>query len=207
MKKFVVILDNGHGEETPGKRSPKGLLMDDPNGTALYEYEFNRDIVERTTVLLDALGIEYHVLVPEIEDITLGERARRVNELVRSNPGTDFFLVSIHANAGGGTGWECFTTVGVTESDTLATVFCRVADKKWNDFRMRFDHSDDDPDKEAQFYILRKTLPPAVLTENFFMDTEKDLEYIISDAGRQAVAEVHAEACKEYINMKLSQAA
>lgn len=32
-----ILIDNGHGKETPGKRSPVW-----PDGSQLYEYEFNR---------------------------------------------------------------------------------------------------------------------------------------------------------------------
>ena len=65
---MMIILDNGHGKETPGKRSP--IWRD---GSQLFEYEFNRDIVKRISVMLDADNIKYHVLVPELEDITLQE--------------------------------------------------------------------------------------------------------------------------------------
>ena len=47
--------------------------------------------------------------------------------------------------------------------------------------------SDGDMDWEEGFYILRKSLCPVVLTENFFMDPRSDLEYLQSRAGKQAV--------------------
>ena len=37
-----ILLDNGHGYDTPGKRSPIW-----PDGSQLFEWEFNRDIVSR----------------------------------------------------------------------------------------------------------------------------------------------------------------
>jgi N-acetylmuramoyl-L-alanine amidase len=61
---------------------------------------------------------------------------------------------------------------------------------------------DGDPDREANFYILRKTACPAVLTENFFMDTERDCHFIMSEAGRQAVADMHVSAIKKIIELK-----
>ena len=48
-------------------------------------------------------------------------------------------------------------------------------------------------DWEENFYILRKSLCPAVLTENFFMDSHSDLEYLQSKAGKQAVVDTHVE--------------
>ena len=47
MKDIVVILDAGHGKETPGKRSP---ILED--GSQLLEWEFNRDICNRIYRLL-----------------------------------------------------------------------------------------------------------------------------------------------------------
>ena len=51
---------------------------------------------------------------------------------------------------------------------------------------------------EANFYILRHTVCPAVLTENFFMDG-LDLEFLQSKAGKQAVVDTHVEGIIEYI--------
>ena len=53
----VIILDNGHGEETAGKRSP---LWGD--GSQLFEWEFNRDIVRRIAAMLKAEGIKFEIL-------------------------------------------------------------------------------------------------------------------------------------------------
>ena len=99
-KDITVILDNGHGYETPGKRSPKW-----PDGTQLFEHEFNRDIVNRVAEQLDEAGIKYVILVPEKNDISLQERVKRANKIWK-NTGKKWFGISIHANAGGGTGFE-----------------------------------------------------------------------------------------------------
>ena len=53
--------------------------------------------------------------------------------------------------------------------------------------------SDGDRDWEEDFYILRKSWCPAVLTENFFMDNHSDLEYLQSKAGKPAVVDTHVE--------------
>ena len=48
--------------------------------------------------------------------------------------------------------------------------------------------------------IDRKTLCPAVLTENFFMDG-LDLEFLQSRAGKQAVVGTHVEGIIEYLSL------
>lgn len=186
----TVILDNGHGNNTAGKRSPVWS-----DGSQLFEYEFNRYITGLLAQKLERAKIPYRILVPEQNDVSLEERVRRANKIHDELKG-DCFLVSVHANAGGGTGWECFTSVGNTKADAIATTLCMEATKEFvpDGWRMRFDHSDGDPDKESNFYILAKTKCPAVLTENFFMDTEKDCRFIMSRIGRERIAQVHYNA-------------
>lgn len=195
--KPIVILDNGHGEETAGKRSPVWS-----DGSQLFEWEFNRDIVRRISEKLEADGIPYRILVPEETDISLTERARRANEIAKENNGKAYVL-SIHANAGGGTGWEVYTSPGQTPSDAIATVFFEEAGREFvpDGWRMRSDYSDGDPDKEANFAILTKTTCPAILTENFFMDTEKDCRFIMSEDGRERIANMHVAAIKRVLTL------
>ena len=64
--------------------------------------------------------------------------------------------------------------------------------------------SDGDMDWEDGFYILRKSLFVAVLTENFFMDSISDLEYLQSRAGKQAVVDTHVEGIVEWMESKKS---
>ena len=172
---MLVIIDNGHGVDTQGKRSPVWS-----DGARLFEYEFNRDVAALIAYKCKCNNIPFKMLVTEAHDISLAERVRRVNELCDKHLGC--ILLSIHANAGMGTGWEAWTSVGKTESDTLASI------------------TDGDPDQESQFYILKHTKCPAVLTENFFMDTERDCRFIMSHGARERIAEMHFRAIKRYIN-------
>lgn len=197
MRPILIILDAGHGINTPGKRSP---IWGD--GSQLFEWEFNRDIVRRIAEKLQADGIPYRVLVPEENDVSLTERARRANEYAKEVNGKAYVL-SIHANAGGGTGWEVYTSPGQNQSDAIATVFFEEAGREFvpDGWRMRSDYSDGDPDKEANFAILTKTTCPAVLTENFFMDTERDCRFIMSEDGRERIANMHVAAIKRVLTL------
>ena len=42
----------------------------------------------------------------------------------------------------------------------------------------------------------------AVLTENFFMDSRSNLEYLQSRAGKQAVVDTHVEGIVEWLEMR-----
>ena len=69
-----ILIDNGHGRETPGKRSPDGTLR---------EYAWNRLIAGQIVNRLVTQGHDAQLLVPEEEDISLKERCRRVNTICR----------------------------------------------------------------------------------------------------------------------------
>ena len=184
---MLVLLDNGHGRNTPGKRSPVWR-----DGSQLYEWEFNRKLVREISIRLRNLGIENKILVPEKEDISLAERCRRVNNIYKERK--DVILISIHANAGGGTGWEAWTSVGETKSDYYAKLLYNSAGNYLKGWKIRTNYSDGDPDWESQFYILKNTWCPAVLTENMFMDNEKDCRFMMSDEGIETLAALHVDA-------------
>jgi N-acetylmuramoyl-L-alanine amidase len=193
---MVVILDNGHGVDTAGKRSPAWNNMQQ-----LFEWEFTRDIVHRVHTELDELSINNVILVPESRDISLQIRVNRANAIFSKDKNS--FLISIHGNAAlqpnQGTGWEVWTSPGETESDIIATHLYNAAKKYLNDYKIRTDYTDGDPDKESRFYVLVRTLCPAALTENLFYDNEKDCRFMLSEIGRSAIANLHVEAIRNYL--------
>lgn len=191
---MIVIIDNGHGVDTAGKCSP---VWND--GSKLWEYEFNRDVAARIAYHCKMNGIRFKMLVTEMHDISLKERCKRANAIYDSIA-EECFLLSIHANAGMGTGFEVWTSKGKTKSDAYADIFMEEAERELKEFKMRKDETDGDSDKEDQFYILRRTKMPAVLTENLFMDTERDCRLLLSDEGRERIAEFHFRAIKRIVD-------
>ena len=195
---MLILIDNGHGHNTPGKRSPDGKFL---------EYAYTREIATRIVADLTDRGYNAQLLVPETEDIPLTERVRRINAHCNTLGKSNVILISIHVNAAGNgtkwlnaTGWSCYTSKGQTTSDRIAECFYEAAKKNFPDRRIRTDYSDNDPDWEENFYILRHSLCPAILTENFFMDNHSDLEYLQSRAGKQAIIDTHVEAITEYLS-------
>lgn len=49
-------------------------------------------------------------------------------------------------------------------------------------------------DWEGNFDILTKTKCPAIVTENLFMDTEKDCKFMMSPEGLDAIVALHVDA-------------
>lgn len=191
-----ILIDNGHGENTAGKRSPDGLLL---------EYKYAREIAQEVERQLITRGYDAERIVREEVDVKLSERVSRVNSVCRKLGTGKVLLVSIHCNAAGrggwmtARGWEAYTCKGQTKSDRLATMLYEQAQKSFNGMTIRKDFSDGDPDKEENFYILKNTLCAAVLTENFFMDNKQDVSYMLSYEGRQNIVRVHVEGIIDYI--------
>ena len=194
-----IFIDNGHGLMTAGKRSPDGQFR---------EAFYNREIAKRVVAYLVDRGYDAELLVPEDDDVSLEERVRRVNSVCFLLGKSNVMLVSIHVNAAGdsskwmnATGWSCYTCKGQTQSDKLADCLYQAAIKNFPGKRIRTDYSDNDPDWEENFYLLRKTLCVAVLSENFFMDSHSDLEYLQSRAGKQAIVDTHVEGIIEFLSV------
>ena len=193
-----ILIDNGHGRETPGKRSPDGRLL---------EYAYTRDIARRIVSALTAQGYDAELLVPEQEDIPLPERCRRVNDWCRLLGKDNVILISIHINAAGhgdrwmnARGWCAYTTRGNTRADRLATCLYDAAARHLPGMRLRTDYTDGDPDLEKNFYILLHTSAPAVLSESLFMDNVDDCAFLLSPEGQQAIVDLHVDGITAYLS-------
>jgi N-acetylmuramoyl-L-alanine amidase len=126
-----------------------------------------------------------------------------VNVLCEQHGG-DVILVSIHCNAAGmGTdwmkarGWSVYVSANASDrSKDLATCLAGVAGGIPVTVRT--------PQPETTYWtgnlaICRDTRCPAVLTENFFMDNPDDVDYLLSEEGRQAVVRIHVEGIVRYL--------
>ncbi|MDR1022026.1 MAG: N-acetylmuramoyl-L-alanine amidase [Prevotellaceae bacterium] len=188
-----ILIDNGHGIETPGKRSPVW-----PDGAQLFEWKYTREIAQRVALALQKQGLDFEMIVKEDTDVPLSERCRRANAIAAEVGVKNCLLVSIHNNAsatGTARGWEIHTYLGKSKSDECATIF-------WNEAKailpvgtkMRGDWTDNEPDFDSNFAILRDTKCAAVLTENLFMDNPDDCRYLLSDEGKAAITKIHVQS-------------
>ena len=191
-----ILIDNGHGENTPGKRSPDGKFR---------EYLYAREVAVAIERRLLMQGYDVELITRETIDVPLEERARRVNEICGRVGAGNVVLVSIHCNAskngewGKARGWSAYTSKGKTKSDELATMLYVEAGHNFTGQTIRKDFSDGDPDWEESFYVLKKTKCPAVLTENFFMDNKQDVSYLLSLEGRTQIVRTHVDALINYV--------
>ena len=203
QSKYVWIFDNGHGGiidgvyQTAGKRSP---IWED--GTQLFEGEFNRSIVRRLLDLCEQAGIECVNLVDSDLDVSLSDRTTKANEIYR-NTDKPCIYVSIHANGfteESANGWEVYTSNGETKSDEIAEILFYKAQAEFPIHNMRKDTRDGDEDKEADFYVLKRTHCPAILIENFFMTNKKECLLLMSAKGKNKIALTHFNSIIEIEN-------
>ena len=192
-----ILIDAGHGIDTPGKRSPDGSFL---------EYLWNRQVADLVLTRLRASGMDADLVVTETNDIALRTRAMRVNRVCDRLGASIVILVSIHANAAGNgkswmnaTGWECYTSPGKTRSDDLAEAFYYSFSRAFPEKRMRRDLSDGDSDKESNFYILTKTRCPAVLLENFFYDNRSECAWLLLEGTKVRIADAIVAGLKKFL--------
>lgn len=174
MKKFTIILDAAHGEEVPGKRSPDGRFR---------EYKWSRERISELKELLKNEGFEVFESNPSDKEIGLEKRVQNTNKINRKK-----LFLSLHVDASGmGTEWmkargySVYTTPGQNNSDKVAEVILNNLQKDFPELKGRFDITDSDKDKEANFYVLKGVNCPAVLIEWCFQDNKEDIE-ILSDS-------------------------
>lgn len=185
-----ILIDPGHGIDTPGKRSPDGQFR---------EYLWNREVADIILDALTASGVDASLVVTETNDISLRNRINRVNTICNKVGASNVILISIHANAAGNgkewknaKGWSCYTSKGNTRSDQIAECLYDAFEEEFPNRKIRKDMSDGDRDWEENFYMLQKSRCPAVLLENFFYDNREECAWLLQDEtkGRIALATI-----------------
>ena len=199
MKK-TIILGTAHLKSTPGKCSPDGKFK---------EYEYSREVCKAIRPMLQDLGYKVFIDIEDDDlDLTQSQelclRCKVVNDLQKVYK--NCIYISIHVNAAGNdgkwhnaTGWEAYTSIGETSADRLVKYLYDAAESNLIEKKIRKDFSDGDPDKECNFYVLKHTLCPAVLTENFFQDNKEDVEFLTSTLGFHQIVRLHVEGILNYL--------
>jgi len=201
-----IIIDPGHGgiDETGNYTTAPYKMFTFDDGLTIYEGEVNRKIAKNLSNNFLASPdpkekILFTVKPHNSEDISLKERVDFANKF---NPKNTLFI-PIHNNAGGGSGFEIYTSKGETKSDKLATEIYNAVKPTYKEYGlpMRKDtFTDGDVDKESQFYVLRKTICPAVLIEGAFFDNRKDAELLKQDNFLKDLSFSIFYGIKNYIN-------
>ena len=192
-----ILIDPGHGIDTPGKRSPDGLFR---------EYLWNRQVADLILEGLVSAGVDASLVVTETNDVTLRNRVNRINTICNRVGASNVLLVSVHANAAGNgsawmnaSGWSCYTSKGKTRSDQVAECLYDAFEEEFQDRKIRKDMSDGDRDWEENFYVLEKSKCPAVLLENFFYDNREECAWMLQEETKRRIASAAVKGIIKYI--------
>jgi len=187
MSKLIAI-DDGHGMETPGKRTPFF-----PGTTQyMHENEFNRAVADLLKVNLERCGFKTLMVAPTDTDTPLKQRTDAAN-----NAKADFYI-SIHANAlngiwGNQHGVSTYHYPGSVKSSTAAIIIHRQL--------IKGTEQKDRGVLTANFYVLRETDMPAVLVECAFMDNLAEAQLLMTDSFRQECADEICKGICEYFGI------
>lgn len=176
-----IVLDAGHGGHDPGavanglKEKDITLAIVKHIGRMLGEYE----------------GVEVHYTRTDDRFLELSERAAIANKLK-----ADYFI-SIHINAGGGTGFESYVYNGNVSQATIAyqNVIHGEIMKAIGGVRDR-------GKKRANYAVLRETKMPALLTENLFIDNASDAAKLKSQEFILKIASGNVEGIVKAFGLK-----
>ena len=193
-----VVLDPGHGVETPGKRSPDGTYL---------EHEFNLDMANRIKAHLERHGVGVvltrtteHEPAPN-DDAAQMERDSLAKRVEISNSVNPDLFVSIHSNASGD-GWTDPDGYGIYTSmadDTAErnkaakSILARVKEAGITIWGGGLHHE--------LFYVLRNTVAPAVLIEHGFHTNLREVELLKNDTYRDILATADAKGVLDYLGI------
>lgn len=186
---FDLVLDCGHSLVTPGKRTAQF-----EDGSHMKEFEFNHDVVNRIKKLLDKVG-RFNILItgePD-RDVPLKERVSMANKF-----NADLF-VSVHANAYGSGGWN--SVRGIETYNYTNSVKGKIISNLLHKELIEATNARNRGVKEANFYVLKYTTMPAVLSESGFMTNKEDAKLLLDSDYRQRIALAHAVAICKYFDV------
>lgn len=181
-----IFIDPGHGGSDPGAVA---------NG--LKEKDLTLKIAKKIQSLLS----EYEGVSVKLSRTTdvyspLSERADMANKW-----GADYFI-SVHINAGGGTGFESYIYKGNVSSATIAN-----QNVVHQEIMKAIGNVKDRGKKRANFAVVRETKMPAILTENLFIDHSADASKLKSDSFLSQIAFGHVQGLVKAFGLKKKAAA
>ena len=168
---MIIGVDKGHTVQNGGVCGACGLLKESVE---------NRPVGNKVIEKLRILG---HTVIDCSCDYSKDRDEQLATIVKKANAQKLDLFLSLHLNAGGGTGAEIYTTNtsrAKEEAKRLIETYC-----KRTGFRNR-------GHKYKELYVLRHTVAPAMLLEMAFVDTEADFKKW-NDLGAELIANAIVE--------------
>lgn len=196
MMKYVA-LDDGHGMETAGKRTP---AIPELNGRVIRENEFNREVVKYLDIELKRHGFKTLLTAPTDSDTPLATRVNAANKAK-----VDLFI-SIHYNALNGkwgtqNGFSAHVQPG--DKNRESGKFANITLKHLAQGTIQKNRGL----VEQNLYVTRETKMPAVLFELGFMDNQREALLMINVSFQKECAMEIAKGVCEYYGVKYEESA
>lgn len=190
-----IVIDPGHGGRDPGAVGRGGTKEKD------------------VTLAVSKLLAQYLAPIAEVkllrsEDRSFGESVAadlRGRVAIAEQFMADIYL-SVHCNAAASPsaqGMEAYTSPGQGKSDPIAEAIIQAWNKEFPGMAIRKDLKDGDSDKEANFYVLRKTSMPAVLVEMGFISNPQEEKLLRDATWQDKAAKAIATGIANYLGKKL----
>ncbi|GAB1767077.1 N-acetylmuramoyl-L-alanine amidase [Priestia megaterium] len=181
MKK--IYLDAGHGGADAGAVGASGL----------YEKNLVLKIQQYLISYLNSTYSDFTIKTTRTTDtfLSLSQRASQANSW-----GADAFM-SIHVNAGGGTGYEDYV---YRSASNASKAFQSIVHGQVQPALLSYNHPNRGR-KSANYAVLRLTNMPAVLTEIAFIDNSIDAALLQNEAFLKSMGESYAKGIAVYLNL------
>src|SRR5690625_1113117 len=178
-----IFIDPGHAGSDPGAVA---------NG--LSEKDLTLKIAKHVRDYLKNYNCSVKMSRTNDKTLSLSQRTNDANKW-----GADYFL-SVHINAGGGTGYEDYiynklsnTSKTAKIRDTVHGEISKTLKKYGITNRGK---------KKANFHVLRESRMPAMLSENLFIDTTNDANLLKNNAFLKDIGQAHAKGIVKAFNLK-----
>ncbi|PVE72832.1 N-acetylmuramoyl-L-alanine amidase [Priestia megaterium] len=181
MKK--IYLDAGHGGADAGAVGANGL----------YEKNLVLKIQQYLISYLNSTYSDFTIKTTRTTDnfLSLSQRASQANSW-----GADAFM-SIHVNAGGGTGYEDYV---YRSASNASKTFQSIVHGQVQPTLLSYNHPNRGR-KSANYAVLRLTNMPAVLTEIAFIDNRTDAALLQNESFLKSMGESYAKGIAVYLNL------
>jgi N-acetylmuramoyl-L-alanine amidase len=204
---YLYFGDDGHGIGTRGKETPFIPEL----GRKIKENEFNREVIKRLKTLFDDTEVIFVETAPGDTDVPLGTRVATANRIYKDycdkygKENVHAVFVSVHFNALAATfndgyqpeGFSVHIQPGSIKSVTLAE---KMIEQMKNGRTQR-----NRGIVYQNLYVTRETHMPAALSENGFMDNERESLWMIDAAFQQETADEHFLAAMDYFGLDASE--
>lgn len=206
---ILIVIGTAHRNREPGKQSPDGRLRE-----CVYSREICKAVAKKlqsygykVVIDFESLDLPKNMQTPSYDlerSRELGMRVNIVNEYCRQNGENNVLYVSIHVDAcGKGDKWYDANGWSVRVSPKASSRSKLLADCLFDAAKVKglVTRKPAVTQKywEQSLKVLNDTKCPAVLTENLFQDNKKDVDFLLSDKGKDIIVKLHVEGIINYI--------